>query len=144
MARAVCGLGLWLVGCYGHHSDFSAVAGSAAAEARVRLVFIGDTGAPADGEGSHIEASELARLRASVRDEQADGIFALGDLIYGPGPLELSPRCATPRGKTEALLDARLGRYFADLGAPVWLVLGNHDVGHVRYAPRRARCPPRR
>ena len=67
MARAVCGLGLWLVGCYGHHSDFSAVAGSAAAEARVRLVFIGDTGAPADGEGSHIEAGATSRPTASLR-----------------------------------------------------------------------------
>ena len=108
----------------------------------VRLVFIGDTGAEADGEGSHFDAATRDRLRDSIRAEEADGIFAMGDLIYGVGgPLELVPRCRDPqRPRAAALLEGRLGRFYADLGAPAWLVLGNHDVGHYTYSRQRARC----
>ncbi|MEL6347738.1 MAG: metallophosphoesterase [Myxococcota bacterium] len=132
-----------LTGCASRRAPFEGFASEQlAVDESVRLVFIGDTGAEADGEGSHITRDALDQLRENVRAEDADAIFALGDLVYGVGgPLELSPSCRDPnKGKAEELLRGRLGEYYADLGAETWLVLGNHDVGHYSYSRDRARC----
>lgn len=88
----------------------------------VRLVLLGDTGAdavPPDVESSHIPASKVGALRASVRQEEANAIFDLGDLVYGVmGPFELSPRCTDPsRGRASRLLPALLGDYYDGMGA---------------------------
>ena len=112
---------------------------------RVRLIFVGDTGADAVVEGadsSHIPMAQMDALKQQVRSEQADAIFGLGDLVYrGSDPLERSPRCRDPSQRNiEELLSLYLGSYYVDLGAPAWLVLGNHDVGHIIYGRRRARC----
>ena len=84
---------------------------------RVRVVVIGDTGAP----GPDIEA-----LHAAVKAEPKDLVIVVGDLVY-----PLFPEC--PDGTLgaparEALAD-RAGAVLGDLGAPVLAVLGNHDVG---------------
>ena len=114
---------------------------------RVRLVIVGDTGAlpvPEDTdaawEGSHYNTVESReQLRRSIRREQADGIVAMGDLVYGPGFRELSPRCRDTDRVAEEWLDPALGDYYDGLGT-TWMVLGNHDVGHNVYSRARARC----
>lgn len=113
----------------------------------LRLIFIGDSGAepldrPALPDDEVITRAGREKLRASMLAEQADAIYVAGDLIYGPGPLELSPRCedALQDAEVKALMDDRLGDYYQGLAPTVWLVLGNHDVGHIRYDRARARC----
>ena len=64
---------------------------------RLRLIIVGDTGAlpvpddtDASWEGSHYNTVETReQLRRSMRAEQADGIVAMGDLVYGPTFLSL-------------------------------------------------------
>lgn len=112
----------------------------------------------AQGEGARgAEVLEIAGLIRSVRgrlaEERAagtpvDAILVTGDNFYGPGIFEAAPRCR-PRGyskpsRQERNFDAVVGRYvtfFADLMpyAPVYAVLGNHDVGHGFMAGWRAR-----
>lgn len=123
-----------------------AVAAQAQDEA-LRLVFLGDSGylpggTPctwrADGsaaERCHVQVDELARLRAAIRAQEPDAIYALGDLVY-----PVAPACRQPRGRDLEALQAKVGAVYADLGAPAWLVLGNHDVGHRARGPRRERC----
>ncbi len=110
---------------------------------QVRLVIIGDTGAlPTEVtvEGAlRITDTVRQQIRGSIRDEQADAIVVLGDLVYGPGAAQLSPKCRDTDEVAEEWLDPALGDYFAGLPT-TWLALGNHDVGHVRYSRRRARC----
>ena len=108
--------------------------------AAARLVVVGDTGAAADGEGSHIGAEDLAAWRAAVKAEDPDLIVVPGDLIYGPDALERGPACRWPDPAERALYEQRIGARFRDLGAPVVLVVGNHDVGHARRSPAREAC----
>jgi len=115
--------------------------------ARARLVFVGDSGmAPGDddctwrGDGSAaadcaISVSERDRLRASIAAVQPDAIYALGDLVY-----PMAPRCRRVTGAAARTLDRAIGDLYDDLAAPVWLVLGNHDLGHVRVSSARLRC----
>lgn len=117
----------------------------------VKLVMIGDTGEPpseagcaarADGsarldEGCTASAAQRAALQSAIRAEEADAIFALGDLVY--------PKVPDCDGALDdealALLDAAIGSTFSPMGAPTYLVVGNHDVAHLRSrAPQRERC----
>ena len=123
------------------------VAAPVADPQRVRLVFVGDSGkAPGDADcvwrsdgaaeaDCTISATERERLRASISAVKPDAIYALGDLVY-----PMAPRCRDPAGPAESQLDRAIGELFAGLGAPTWLVLGNHDVGHTRVSRARLRC----
>lgn len=119
----------------------------------VKLVMVGDTGEPASAEGCgaradgsaplgagcHASAAQRAALQAAIAGEQADAIFALGDLVYPK-----VPACDGEVEGVKAELDAVLGDLFAPAGQrppPTFLVLGNHDVGHLRGRnPKRERC----
>jgi hypothetical protein len=115
--------------------------------ARARLVFVGDSGQAPTGRGCSyrsdgsaaadcaITAPERDRLRASIAAVRPDAIYALGDLVY-----PMAPRCRRPAGAAARTLDRAIGDLYGDLGAPVWLVLGNHDLGHTRVSPARLRC----
>jgi hypothetical protein len=114
---------------------------------RARLVFLGDTGRTPTDEGCawrpdgtvrescHLTTDQLQSLREAVRGELPDAIYALGDLVYWR-----APACKTPRGRALRKLDASIGGPLTGLGAPVYLVLGNHDLAQRRNAPRRVRC----
>ena len=114
------------------------VAAPAADPAHLRLVFVGDSGfVPEDGgcryraDGSaeadcHIRVDELARLKSAIRAVEADAIYGLGDLVY-----PMAPACRKATGAPLRALAVTIGAFYADLGAPVWLVLGNHDLGHL-------------
>jgi len=95
---------------------------------RVRVVLVGDTGKPGP--------ARRAVMRA-IRRETKDVVVDLGDLVY-----PWAPRC--PGGKATGenlrLLEERLGGPLGRLGAPVLLVLGNHDLRHARRAPLRVAC----
>lgn len=113
----------------------------------VRLVFVGDTGKVPDGdactfradgsvaEACHVSVDQLASLRRAIRSERADAIYALGDLVYWR-----APACRTPAGRDHQRLAASIGAVYADLDAPVYLVLGNHDKAQRARAPRRVAC----
>lgn len=115
----------------------------------VKLVMVGDTGAPPSaqgcgarpdgsaplGDGCEASAAQRAALRASIQNEQADAIFALGDLVY--------PKVPACDGELEGALEVLNPAFdlFAGGAAPTYLVLGNHDVGHLRgRSPKRERC----
>ncbi len=103
-----------------------------------RILLVGDTGVVTgkpltescdqrvDGK---ITADETVRdaLMAQMKAEQADAIIALGDLVYPESPE--CPADAMPPSALEPF-DRYLGDYLGKLGAPVLLVLGNHDTGH--------------
>ena len=95
---------------------------------KVTLLVLGDTGEP----GPEIEV-----IRRAVSQEKKDAIVVLGDLVYPVGP-----KC--PDGKlhrdAKRLLDERTGGLLRGLGAPVILLLGNHDVGGFGRHPEREAC----
>ena len=96
----------------------------------LRIVLVGDTG----------EASEERdQILDAIRSEEKDLVAVLGDLVY-----RRAPRC--PGGslgpEARALLDDRIGTPFKDLGAPVLLVLGNHDVVRSRFLGLRKELDP--
>ncbi|MEZ4268868.1 MAG: metallophosphoesterase [Myxococcota bacterium] len=101
---------------------------TAAPKERVRLVLIGDTGMP----GPAMEA-----VHRAVVAEAKDYVIVLGDLVYPEAPL---CRDGTMSADVRALLDQRIGTALRGLGAPVLLVLGNHDVAHARRDPDREAC----
>lgn len=82
----------------------------------LRLILVGDTGHPSE---------DMTRVRRAIKAEKKDAIVALGDLVY-----PLMPACPTGVADGEALkeLDAKLGGALSGLGAPVFLVVGNHDI----------------
>jgi predicted phosphodiesterase len=82
----------------------------------LRLVLIGDTGEETGARDSIVR--EIAK-------ERADLILVLGDLVYPRGP---SCEGDTLNSEARSKLDQHIGRPFAQVGAPVLLVLGNHDV----------------
>jgi predicted phosphodiesterase len=98
------------------------------ARQEVRLVLVGDTGKP---------GRRMRRVARAVRAEKKDLVVALGDLVY-----PVAPRCPTGRvdGEAQKILDERIGHALLDLGAPVLLVLGNHDVGFGTRNPAREAC----
>ncbi len=92
----------------------------------------------ADGSAEadcHIRVDELARLKSAIRAVEADAIYGLGDLVY-----PLAPSCQKATGAPQRALAVTIGAFYAELGAPVWLVLGNHDLGHLRPRAGRLRC----
>ena len=94
----------------------------------LRVVLIGDTGR--DNE-------DMRALRRAIQAESKDLVIALGDLIYPEAP-------ACHEGKLSSgarrLLDEGVGKTLLGLGAPVLLVLGNHDVMHRRRDLPREAC----
>ncbi len=98
-----------------------------------RFVTIGDSGIvgttvgdcdPATVE-SLIPPACRDALWASIRDEQPDIVFALGDLVYDFGP-------TCPDGlddETRLRLDELVGDLQVAVDAPLVLAIGNHDVG---------------
>ena len=95
---------------------------------QVTLLVLGDTGQP---------GPEMEAIRRAVSQEKKDAIVVLGDLIY-----PIAPRC--PDGKlhrdAKQILDERTGGLLRGLGAPVLLLLGNHDVGTYGRDPEREAC----
>lgn len=90
--------------------------GSAAAPPRqVVVVAFGDSGSP---------GPRLTPLLHAVRDRPKDAIIALGDLTYPE-----APPCPEGRldGPAKDAYDLLLGSSLVDLGAPVYLAIGNHD-----------------
>ena len=93
----------------------------------VRLVLIGDTGQlPVENNPHKMSALQRQQLRSSLAAEQATAIIDLGDLFYWRGP-KCGPK-ATPEHSGNQL-DAHLYDHVGGLDSPVFLVLGNHDVG---------------
>ena len=94
---------------------------------QVRIILIGDTGQlPVEDDPHKMNQQQRATLRKSLAKEEADAIVDLGDLFYWKGP-----RCkanADPAISGE-LLDAHIYDHVGGLDSPVFLVLGNHDVG---------------
>lgn len=99
----------------------------------VRLILIGDSGTFGPDTGPCVPTTQVEPLPercrddllASIADEEADAILALGDLVY-----EAGPRC--PGGKLTAAardeLDVLLGELADRTNTPLLPVLGNHDV----------------
>ncbi len=100
----------------------------AAAQSSVRIVLVGDTGKPGEPRDA---------VAAAIAKETVDAVVVLGDLVYPMGP-------ACPNGELshEAadILDERILTPLSGSGAPIVLVLGNHDVGHDRTDPARVAC----
>ena len=94
----------------------------------LRIIAIGDTG---------LDNDAMQALRTSIKAEEKDLILALGDLVYPEAP-PCPDGHLTP--DATALLDESIGATLLGLGAPVLLVLGNHDVRHGRRDPAREAC----
>lgn len=95
----------------------------------VRLLLLGDTGQlPVDGDPHKMDASQRARLRAALGAQDADAIVDLGDLFYNKAPK--CGRGESPEG-AGGKLDAHLYDHVGGLDLPVYMVLGNHDVGPI-------------
>ena len=93
------------------------------------VVLLGDTGEPAPFQ---------ARLRAAIAAETSkDAVVVLGDLVYPE-----APPCPTgaPDAAADALLAERLGAIVGGLGAPTYLLVGNHDVDPLPVPAPRSRC----
>lgn len=102
-----------------------------------RLLLIGDSGVFDDTEDAcdpltqqgHIPSTCRDALFASMAAEEAHAIVDLGDLVYEDGPL--CPGGSLTSGARERL-DTLLGDIAEAVGAPLVLVLGNHDVHQSR------------
>jgi len=131
-------------------SDRPALSAPSADPQHVRLIVVGDSGVVHGPEASQrkdlggsskMSQSEADALWATIGKEGADGIFVTGDLVYGPWFAESAPKCRTPTGKVKTdWLDPALGDKVRDLGVPVYLSLGNHDVAHRQRSRARERC----
>lgn len=101
---------------------------------RVRVVLVGDTGEPGPA---------LETIRAAIaREPDKTLILALGDLIY-----PIAPACEPGPLDADHLqtLQTHVGAALEGLGAPVFLVLGNHDTGNfhtqaIWRSPAREAC----
>jgi predicted phosphodiesterase len=102
----------------------------------VRLILIGDTGQlPVQDNPFKINQEQRAALRKSLQSEEADAIIDLGDLYYWSGPKCKQSDLPEESGR---LLDEHLYDIVGGLETPVFLVLGNHDVGPVPEFLKRA------
>lgn len=94
---------------------------------KLRLVLIGDTGSP---------GPILDRVKAAVKAERKDAVLVLGDLVY-----PFAPKCPSGevKGQAKRILENKVGAALNDLGAPVLLMLGNHDAPYgVSQSPSEA------
>ncbi|MGI9628526.1 MAG: metallophosphoesterase family protein [Longimicrobiales bacterium] len=82
----------------------------------VRIVLVGDTGE---------RSPERDQVLSAIAAEEKDLIAVLGDLVY-----PRAPRCpdGTLTDEARSVLDDRIGTPLGGLGAPVFLIPGNHDV----------------
>lgn len=94
----------------------------------LRVLLIGDTG---------LDNAAMASVKAAVKAETKDVIVALGDIVYPEAPPCPSGRL-TPSAMS--IMDQSAGATLLGLGAPVLVVLGNHDVGHGVRDPAREAC----
>ncbi len=94
----------------------------------LRLVLIGDAGEL---------TPDLERLRPALIREPKDAVVVLGDIVHPRAP-------ACPSGaltqEARALLDRHVAATIGGLGAPTYLVVGNHDVRHGRAASPEEAC----
>jgi 3',5'-cyclic AMP phosphodiesterase CpdA len=95
----------------------------------IRVILIGDTGQlPVEGNPHKMSPLQRDLLRQSLESEKATAILDLGDLFYLSGP-KCRPK-ASPEDSGK-VLDAHLYDHVGGLNTPVFLVLGNHDVGPI-------------
>lgn len=102
---------------------------------KVRIILIGDTGQlPVQNDPHKMNQQQREQLRNSLQKEQVDAIVDLGDLFYWKGP-----RCRPQDNPIDSgkMLDAHIYDYVGGLDIPVFLVLGNHDVGPLSEHFRR-------
>ena len=94
----------------------------------LRLLLIGDAGEM---------TPDLARLRPALIREAKDAVVVLGDIVHPRAP-------ACPAGaltpEARALLDSHVAATIGGLGAPTYLVVGNHDVRHGQEESPQEAC----
>lgn len=112
----------------------------------IRLALVGDTGKVHENLPDH-DANNMQPIdavhNAILLDEKQngfDGIFGLGDLVY-----ELGPECGRGSiqengGEPARKLEGTIGRALRGFSAPVYLMLGNHEVGHVARNTKSEAC----
>ncbi|MEZ4240125.1 MAG: metallophosphoesterase [Myxococcota bacterium] len=91
---------------------------------RVRFVALGDA-----GKGNKGQARVAAGVAKACAERGCDLVVLLGDNLY-------------PRGMEaddDPHADERIAQMYAPVGAPVYLVLGNHDYAHGRSRAAAAR-----
>ena len=102
-------------------------------ESDLRLVLIGDSGTVGTADTFCSATSEISPISPACRDtlwssiagEEADAVFALGDLVY-----DFGPTCGDDLDdESAARLDALLGDLQVAVDSPLILAIGNHDVG---------------
>lgn len=89
----------------------------------VRFLAIGDV-----GKGNDTQRNVAAGAARACAVLGCDFVVLLGDNLYPRG-------METPE---DPRMEERIGLMYADTGAPVYLVLGNHDYGHGRDRERAA------
>jgi len=103
-----------------------------------RVILVGDTGylktQKACLGNPHREA-----VRKSMIKENADFYIVLGDLVYYTGP-ECEAHQRTPTAQQMKIMDARLGGMFKGIKKPIFLALGNHDLGFKPVDFKREAC----
>jgi tartrate-resistant acid phosphatase type 5 len=113
LSAAVVLAGLAAAGCLGQGSPPEAVPPDQDPDA-VRFVVVGDTGT--GGANQYALAHTIAR---TCRERGCDFIVHTGDIIYDSGV----------SSARDPQFDGKFERPYGSLGLPVYLVLGNHDLG---------------
>lgn len=90
------------------HEETILLPGATAASPSIRIALFGD---PHIGMFGH--AMPIERIVKRINSEGVDAVFLAGDLTYHPDPEDIPEDFAA----------------LADLNAPLFAVLGNHDVG---------------
>lgn len=95
---------------------------------RVRIVLLGDTGMP---------NAKMRAVAEAIEKVEKDYVLLAGDIVYPDAPPCPSGDLSEP---AREVLDRSLGDFLAPFGAPVLLLIGNHDVGHRKTDPAREAC----
>jgi tartrate-resistant acid phosphatase type 5 len=91
---------------------------------RLSFVAIGDV-----GKGNDVQRQVAAGVARACAERGCDLVAVLGDNLYPRGmQTDEDPR-----------MDERIAEMYAGVGAPLYLVLGNHDYGHGRDREAAAR-----